>query len=258
VGIAAFVITFGGFAMWLWIWMLAILSAYELFGMMKKVGLRPYTWAGYGLITAAMISAYLDPHFFIWASPVVEGLVFLVLAGCITELIFRRVWIPKSNLMATARVVVFVIATFTFIFLLREGHNGIVNFLFSVLVIWTTDTMALFGGRLLGRTPLSGISPNKTIEGSLIGLIAALVIGWGYLAVLAVFFQLHLNAMFYSIFALGIGIISQIGDLHESLVKRHFGVKDSSNLLPGHGGIYDRADSTLFVAPLSFFLFNLR
>ncbi|NBV84287.1 hypothetical protein EBR57_09250 [bacterium] len=255
-GIASVVIKLGGLAMLAWVWLIAIVAAYEMFAMLRKQGLRPYQWTGYAMISIAILSAYYDPHFILWGHPLVRVGTLAVVAAACTELGYRRIWIPKSNLLATARVIGFISLTFTYIFLLREGSNGLINFLFCILVVWATDSFALVGGRIIGRTPLSQISPKKTIEGSLIGLIGALAVAWIYMLILGHYWHFNLNPIFYSVLAIGVGIVSQLGDLHESLFKRHFGVKDSSTLLPGHGGIYDRADSTLMVAPIAFYIFN--
>lgn len=254
--IAGLVITFGGWSMLIWVWMLAIAAAYEMFDMLKKDGITPYRWAGYLVITVVMLSAHFDSNFTFWTHPVVRFAALGVAALAITELGYRKVWIPKSNILATARVTTIISLTFTFIFLLRSGNNGLINFLFCILIVWSTDSFALIGGRLIGRTPLSQISPKKTLEGSLIGLLGGVGVAWITMRILAIYWQTHLPPTFYLLLAVAIGIMSQVGDLHESLFKRHFGVKDSSGLLPGHGGVYDRADSTMMIVPLAFYLFN--
>ncbi len=255
-GIATVVIAWGGVTMLLWVWLISITAAYEMFEMLKKQGVVPYRWIGYAVISIVIVGAYFDPHFILWGHPIVRVCALGVIAGAFTELGYRQIWIPPSNILATARVVGFISLTFTYIFLLRAGANGLVNFLFCILVVWATDSMALLGGRILGRTPLSQISPKKTLEGALIGLLGGLFVAWVYMQILGTVWHIHLNPLFYSILAVGIGVVSQLGDLHESLFKRHFRVKDSSTLLPGHGGIYDRADSTLMIVPIAFYIFN--
>ncbi|KGM44787.1 phosphatidate cytidylyltransferase, partial [Neobacillus niacini] len=109
---------------------------------------------------------------------------------------------------------------------------------------------AYFVGKATGRTKLwPEISPNKTVEGSLGGVVCALIV--------AVLFSLltDINANLLSLLVITavLSIFGQIGDLVQSAFKRHFGVKDSGNILPGHGGILDRFDSLLFVLPLLHF-----
>lgn len=254
--IAAVVVNFGGLALLIWVWIISIAAAYEMFYMLKKRGVRPFEWSGYFLISLGIVGTYFDHHFLFWGSPLVRVVALAILGGVFAELSRKRIWVPQSNILATARIVFFILFTFTYIFLIRAGNNGLINLLFCLLVVWASDSMALLGGRWIGRTQLSQVSPNKTLEGSLIGLLFGLGVAWVYMALLARFWDVHLPFLYYSLVAIGVAFVSQIGDLHESLYKRHFGVKDSSTLLPGHGGVYDRADSTLFIAPLAFYLFN--
>jgi phosphatidate cytidylyltransferase len=119
-------------------------------------------------------------------------------------------------------------------------------------IIWAGDTGAYYGGRLLGRhSLLRRVSPKKTVEGAIVGLIASVLAGTAVGV-----WRLGLpwmNMALMSLIAAGAG---QIGDLVESALKRSAGVKDSSSILPGHGGILDRLDSLLFAAPVFFWLLN--
>ena len=119
--------------------------------------------------------------------------------------------------------------------------------------IWVCDTFAYFGGSLLGNHKLAPqTSPNKTIEGALFGLIGALLI----FVPLGKWLLPEVNPLYFW-FAGGIvGILGQIGDLVESRFKRDAGVKDTSTILPGHGGFFDRFDSLMFVSPFMYVLFQ--
>ena len=130
-------------------------------------------------------------------------------------------------------------------------ENGLSITLLTLSCIWVTDSMAYFGGRLLGKRPFSQYSPNKTIEGSLIGLVSTV------LYTLCFSFILDWPLLLLASFGLIISVISQLGDLHESMTKRFFNVKDSSNFLPGHGGFYDRLDSTIAVTPFAIIFLEL-
>lgn len=137
-----------------------------------------------------------------------------------------------------------------FYFFMETRQAGLVYIFYSLFMIWATDSGAYFIGKSLGKTKLwPDISPNKTVEGSIGGIICAMII-----AALFVFLT-DIDVTLWSL--LGITIIlsafGQLGDLVESAFKRHFNVKDSGNILPGHGGILDRFDSLLFVWPLLHF-----
>jgi phosphatidate cytidylyltransferase len=115
------------------------------------------------------------------------------------------------------------------------------------IIIWICDTAAYFGGRLLGKHKLFvRISPNKTWEGAIFGFIFAIVAAVAMKYILLDYLSIESAVVLGFI----VGVFGQIGDLVESMFKRNAGVKDSSSLIPGHGGALDRFDSLLFVAPL--------
>jgi phosphatidate cytidylyltransferase len=136
-----------------------------------------------------------------------------------------------------------------FILIRKEGHG--VNWLFFLLAVnYAGDTAAYYVGRTWGRHKLAPlISPRKTIEGSLGGLAANLLVAW--------IFQETLFSQYPRVYMIGlgllIGVVSQLGDLLESMFKRTVRVKDSGSLFPGHGGFLDRVDSLLLPAPLVYF-----
>ncbi len=125
------------------------------------------------------------------------------------------------------------------------GDAGRANVLFLVLVVWASDIGAYAAGRLLGGPKLAPtLSPGKTWSGSAGGLIAAMLVGEAAAELLA--FSAWGRA---AVIAGALGVASQAGDLLESGIKRHFGVKDSGRLIPGHGGLLDRLDGLLAAAP---------
>lgn len=124
--------------------------------------------------------------------------------------------------------------------------------LYAAMCVWATDTFAYFIGRTLGRTPLAPtLSPGKTVEGAIGGLIGAVAVGVG--------FGLWIQLPWYHSLAVGLvaGLAGQIGDLFESALKREIGIKDFGQIMPGHGGILDRVDSLLFVIPLAYLYLRL-
>ncbi len=126
-----------------------------------------------------------------------------------------------------------------------DGATGRDNLLFLLLVVWASDIGAYTVGRLLGGPKLAPrISPSKTWSGAAGGLAGAMAVG------AAAALALHGGRVAHILpVAAGIGIAAQIGDLLESAVKRHYGVKDSGRLIPGHGGLLDRLDGLLTAAP---------
>ena len=134
-----------------------------------------------------------------------------------------------------------------------DGQRGAILLVFFLLIQWVGDTMAYATGRLFGKRKLIPfVSPGKTVAGALGGLAGSAAVG---LVMTLTAFPGHSPAVFAAA-ALLLGAAGQVGDLLESLFKRCCGVKDSSGLIPGHGGMLDRIDSLLFTAPLFFFLFR--
>jgi phosphatidate cytidylyltransferase len=139
----------------------------------------------------------------------------------------------------------------------RAGQSLVL--LFPVLLTWASDVGAYFVGRLIGRTKLMpSVSPAKTIEGALGGIALSVAVCWLYVRYLLVpNGELGLSPLGILCFGVLIAVAAQVGDLFESLLKREAKVKDSSNLLPGHGGFLDRVDSLLFVLPVAALLLNV-
>lgn len=133
---------------------------------------------------------------------------------------------------------------FSFHNIIYMGVSDIYRCILIFLIAFVTDTYAYIGGKLIGKHPLTTISPNKTVEGSIIGTIMGCLVGCIYynLAIGGI----SLVTMIILCFMLT--ILSEIGDLVFSSIKRYFQQKDYSNLIPGHGGVLDRFDSAIFVS----------
>ncbi|KPJ75935.1 MAG: hypothetical protein AMJ54_13410 [Deltaproteobacteria bacterium SG8_13] len=136
-----------------------------------------------------------------------------------------------------------------FLILMRNSADGMRWILLLLCIVFSGDTAALYVGTLIGRHKLApAISPGKTVEGSIGGLAAGLLVG-----LLAK--QLLLPALSWASavgFCLLVGVAAQLGDLFESALKRASNVKDSGSILPGHGGVLDRIDALLFAAPVAY------
>jgi phosphatidate cytidylyltransferase len=131
--------------------------------------------------------------------------------------------------------------------------QGLTATMLTFLCIWAADIGAYTIGKFFGKTPLSEISPKKTVEGAVFGISASVAVA------VAGAYYLNWSKFAFTGVALGllIGIASLLGDLTESMLKRDAGVKDSGQLIPGHGGILDRTDSYIFTAPLVYYFVTL-
>lgn len=224
---------------------LAVIAIYELF-MMK--GLKIFSLEGI-LASFACLSLVLPVAS--WfnmssdASFVFFGLfLFLMLIG----MVFLNGKYSLEDIGFPFLAAFYVGFGFQNLVLARE--KGVILVLLAVFIVWSTDMGAYFVGRSFGRHKLAPtISPNKTIEGSIGGILAAVVIS----VIMIVAFKNQLPAIGLVkmiVFAVIFSIVSQLGDLVESSIKRQYGVKDSGKILPGHGGILDRFDSLIFVFPI--------
>lgn len=248
--IGVVVISIGQGPLFLFVYVSALMSGYELMVMIFK---KSFHWSMIptGLICSGLMFISCQPMMYgFWVSMIPKILVLALVLGSIVEVFLGRVFFTGISVWSVLRVGLLVLLTFPFLYWLREGNQGLIMMWFCCVLIWGCDIFALLVGRKFGKHPLSHISPKKTWEGSLAAVVAALVFG----GIFIWFF--HLPVLRFALYALLISVVSQLGDLHESLTKRHFHVKDSSQLIPGHGGFYDRADSYLFVMPLFFYLFN--
>ena len=139
-----------------------------------------------------------------------------------------------------------------FRFMMLARAESLWMMLYALLIVWVTDSGAYLIGRKIGKNKLAPhISPNKTWEGSIGGSLSAVVIVGAYLYFVQAAFPYSFSTMLLWTLVFSVG--GQLGDLIESAFKRHYGVKDSGKILPGHGGILDRFDSLLFVLPLLHF-----
>ena len=134
---------------------------------------------------------------------------------------------------------------------IAEGERGLVLLAFLFLVVWATDILAYFVGRSVGGPKLlPAVSPKKTISGALGGVAGAVGVGIVFAVLLDTFSLFGAIAV-----AIVLSAVSQCGDLFESWIKRRYRVKDSSNLIPGHGGFMDRVDGLVFAAvPLALYV----
>lgn len=174
------------------------------------------------------------------------GLAFEWAALCGWSIRSRSAAAPRAPIALVLGVPYFAPAMIALPWLRADPVAGRANTLFMLVVIWGSDIGAYAIGRLIGGPRLAPlISPGKTWSGAVGGLAAAVLAGFAVAAcVPAEFSPSHVIVL-----AAGLGVLAQTGDLMESALKRHFGVKDSGWLIPGHGGLLDRVDAVLAVAP---------
>lgn len=190
----------------------------------------------------------------VYASSVPAAMMSLVLPGLFLALLFlfrvRDMQSVSRDLAIGLFGIFYVPLLLSHVILMRALPAGREWVFLVLFVVMASDTLAYFVGRKLGRHRLyEAVSPKKTIEGSLGGLVGGI---FGAMASKLWFFP-ELSAVDILVVGFGVGLFSQLGDLVESLLKRSFDVKDSGNLIPGHGGLLDRLDSLLFAFPVTYY-----
>lgn len=233
---------------------LLILS--ELYRIVRANGSESNIWLGFALYLAIAADQLFGEGLYL--GPILMGAVLLLLTW--------EMWRKKDHVLENVSVsffgAVFVGLAISFFIKLQQlgftgegGHLGGKLVLAVFIGVWTCDSLAYFVGSAIGRHKIfPRVSPNKSWEGSLSGLAGALV---AMLILVQISWLPGLTYWDAIVLGLITGVAGQIGDFAESLVKRDVGVKDSSNLLPGHGGAWDRLDSILFAAPLSYLYLTL-
>lgn len=164
-----------------------------------------------------------------------------------------------NQIMSTYFAFIYAPVLFSFIYLTRELEYGAYFVWIIFISSWISDTCAYCVGMLFGKHKLAPVlSPKKSIEGSIGGVVGSAIVGalFGYFVVEQVIDAQQVTWVFVLIGACG-SIVSQIGDLAASAIKRNYEIKDYGKLIPGHGGIMDRFDSVLITAPIIYFMFTL-
>ena len=230
--------------------LMGALSAIASFELLRGTGLVPELRLNiYTAIMAFLVSmwGYFDMNYPAALLGVVAftGLLFSELLISHAKLEFRKITVC----LAGGLLIPFLLSSIARI---RMSYSGAFFVLLPFLIAFMSDSGAYFAGRFLGKHKLApSISPTKTVEGVIGGVVSA-VIGMQIFCVildLGFHFEVsYLNALAYGIFGSLVGVF---GDLSFSAIKRQVGIKDYGNLIPGHGGIMDRFDSMLFVAPVT-------
>lgn len=243
---------------------LSALGAWEFFRIAEAAGHRPLE--RWGIALAALLPLLAHAHrLAIWRPSFALGTLVVIV------LLAASLWArgptgrPLGAVSTTVLGVIYTGVCFSFAYLLRhhpytvDTRGGAALVLLPFVLTWTSDTGAYLVGRTMGRRKLMpSVSPGKTVEGSIGGLLLAMIVSWIFVEyVLVPQAQLGMRPGAALLFGILISAAVQLGDLVESMLKREGGVKDSSRLLPGHGGILDRFDGLLFALPVAWVLLDL-
>ena len=244
-----------------------VIGLIELYGAFRQGGYRPRALVGIGSALAIILAIALQPLASVdLLLPVVTC---AIVAGLVTELVYHNQpgSLPSWGLtLAGAFYLSWLLGHFILLRsldapALRDTafkqfgmQPGVAWIYCTCAITWIQDTAAYFVGRRFGRRKLAPIlSPKKTWEGAAGGMIGSILTG----VVCVLLLGLPITLLEGALLGLVGGVVGPLGDLSESLIKRQVGLKDAGNLIPGHGGILDRADSLLFTAPIFYYLIKL-
>ena len=228
-----------------------LISLYEIF---KCMGVEKKLFITLPLFLFAAVAPFLMRYDII-NDPMAFALIsFMVGALYLVYLFSLIVWshgkLQFSDTITVFAMAVYIIAALNSIVYVRDyGEGGKYIYLLIFFAAWVTDSCAYFTGYFFGKHKLApDVSPKKTIEGSIGGIVCCALSYIAFGLVVKYFFNMDANIVFLAISGVILSVIAQIGDLIMSVIKRHYGIKDYGWIFPGHGGMLDRFDSILAVS----------
>lgn len=232
---------------------IAILAMSEYFNAISKVS-KPVKWLGYlSCLSIAMI--HLVPK---------EYLNMIVTLGVPTILIILFAQVVATEMRTTFKDIAYtfigifyVVFFIMFVAFIDGMPNGKILIWYAIFAAWGTDIFAYFIGKHFGKHKFSKVSPKKSIEGCIGGTIGAVILMLIYTYVANTYWGMNYSYLFITGIGIILSLVGQIGDFAASSIKRFVDIKDFSNLIPGHGGMLDRIDSLIFLAPFAYALFTL-
>lgn len=268
-GAAAGLIALQGWYLRVAILLMTLISFHEMFSAFKAKGMHAVRWPGFLFGVMAFASVSFESELaWLGESPVLVSLMLCTMLGIICVVLKGK---PDFDSVVATVFPILYPGLFYVFFMQLQNLNGrgmsTLALIMAILMSAMNDTFALFVGKACGKRKLiPGISPNKTVAGSVAGIVTSAV----FAVAIPLVFQLidvrvngaegavQLAPLWaFAIFGVIAGVISQLGDLTASLVKRCCGIKDYGKLFPGHGGMMDRLDAILFNAAACYIFFAL-
>ena len=231
---------------------LSVMAVFEMLRVLGYAKKPAVVLPAYLIALAFPTAAYFATTDVIKYSVVAAAVIFVYLLYLLTLPVLTRGKLKITGMSAVFCTTVYVILAFSALSAVRTLDNGVFYMFIPFICSWVSDVFAYFVGRLLGKHKLiPEISPKKTVEGSIGGIVFAVLAMLLFGFVVDSFFDaITVNYLVLGLMGFVLSIISQIGDLIASSLKREYDVKDYSNLLPGHGGIADRFDSIFAISLL--------
>lgn len=232
-----------------------IIAMHEYIKSASNKDIKVIKWVSYlsviGISCIHLISKYLYINILVFSIPILLLILFLHVIVTNMKITFEDVAFTLLGIVYIFTFLAFLAAIFGI-----EGNvSGKLLIWYVFLSAWGTDTLAYLVGVKFGKTKFSKVSPNKSIEGCIAGTVGAIVFCLIYTFAINKIGGFEISYLSIGVSSLVLSLIGQIGDFSASVIKRYFGVKDFSNMFPGHGGMLDRIDSVMFIAPFAYMMF---
>lgn len=229
------------------------LSLHEYFNAFKGKA-HPVIWMGYvSSFLIALIHVIPVQH----AITIVSVLIPIGITILFLQVILSNMKTNINDIAITFFGICYISLFLMFVPLIHAMEYGKFLVWLVLVAAWGTDILAYLVGKTFGKHKFSKISPNKTIEGCIAGVIGAVLFGAGLVFVFNNVFDMNFSYVTVILIEIILSVVGQIGDFAASSIKRYVGIKDFSNLIPGHGGMLDRLDSIIFIAPFAYMLIRL-
>lgn len=219
-----------------------------------KLKANPIQWLGY-LFCAVIAFIHVIPlQYLVTIIGVAVPTSILIL---FLHTIISNMKINIQDIALTFFGICYIVLFLLFMPVLMGSENGKLLVWYIIFAAWGTDTCAYIIGCKFGKHKISLISPKKSVEGCIGGTLGSLIFIIGYTIFLNMKFGMNINYLVISAIGIVLSLLGQIGDFSASVIKRYVGIKDYGNIFPGHGGMLDRIDSVIFIAPFAYFLLML-
>ena len=251
------ILTFGNtYVVDIFLTAVALLSMQEYFNAVQKE-CKPIRWIGYlacfSIVGIHILPQYVSNQTMMSIAMLIVPILLLI---SFAQIIITNMKTNFKDVSYTIFGIIYIITCIGFLSMIRGMENGRILVWFAIIAAWGTDTFAYLIGKRFGKHKFSQVSPKKSIEGCIAGVIGAVILILIY--TMAINSIWDLEYAYFPIIGITIllSIIGQVGDFAASSIKRYVNVKDYSNLIPGHGGMLDRIDSLMFLAPFAYVFFT--
>ena len=240
----------------------AIIGISEYFGTFEKSKkAKPIKWIGFLVATSiAVLRLFHTQSSLIEEEADMINMMFCIVIFAVFVVFFHIINSGMKTTIVDGAITLFGIlyvpVLTMFLPIIHSQKNGVILLIYVILCGWATDVFAYFAGKIASskKHKFSKVSPNKSIEGCIAGTVGSVVTCLIYTMICNTYFYTNISYIYIILITLLLSIIGQVGDFAASSIKRYNEVKDYGNIIPGHGGILDRIDSILFIAPVAYIL----